>query len=327
MRPVQKPLSQQVMVITGASSGIGLATARTAARHGARLVLVSRDAAALEVLADELRQQGHDAIAVAADVGVEADVRDVAARALAHFGRFDTWVNNAGVSLFGLLDQPTMEENRRLFDTNFWGVVHGALTAREHLREHGGAIITVGSMLSDMSVPLQGMYCASKHAVKGFIDALRMESQHAGEPVSFTLIKPASVNSMLALHARNYMAMKPDLPPPVYAPRVVAEAILHAAQHPVRDIFAGEPAVAGSSLAQVAPGIADIVTRNLAVGLQQREEPDLRERSGNLFASAGEGTLQESEQRSGPTFQHSPYTEAVTHWTGPLGLLRKLARR
>ena len=327
MKPVLKPLSQQVMVITGASSGIGLATARSAARRGARLVLVSRDAAALEALADELRQQGHDAIAVAADVGVEEEVQHVANRALAHFGRFDTWVNNAGVSLFGLLDQPTMEENRRLFDTNFWGVVHGALIARKHLREHGGAIITVGSMLSDLSVPLQGMYCASKHAVKGFIDALRMESQHAGEPVSFTLIKPASVNSMLALHARNYMAMKPDLPPPVYAPRVVAEAILHAAEHPVRDIFAGEPAVAGSSLARLAPGITDMVTRNLAVGLQQRSEKDLREHSGNLFASAGDGTLQESEPRTGPTFRHSPYTEAVTHWTGPLGLLRKLTGR
>lgn len=327
MRPTLKPLTQQVMVITGASSGIGLNTARAAARQGARLVLVSRDAAALETLADELRQQGHDAIAVAADVGVEADVQHVATRALAHFGQFDTWVNNAGVSLFGLLDQPTMEENRRLFDTNFWGVVHGALTARKHLREHGGAIITVGSMLSDLSVPLQGMYCASKHAVKGFIDALRMESQHAGEPVSFTLVKPASVNSMLTRHARNYMAMMPDLPPPVYAPRVVAEAILHAAQHPVRDIFAGEPAVAGSSLARLAPGITDMVTRSLAVGLQQKNERDRREHSGNLFASAGNGALLESEERTGPTFQYSPYTEAVTHWTSPLDLLRRVTRR
>jgi hypothetical protein len=180
-------------------------------------------------------------------------------------------------------------------------------------------------MLSDLSVPLQGMYCASRHAVRGFIDALRMEGRHAGEPASFTLIKPASVNGMLALHARHCMAMKPDLPPPVYAARVAADAILHAAEHPVREIFAGEAAMAGSSPAHPASGIADMAPRNLAVGLPKGNEKDLREHGGNLFASVGDGTLQESEPRTGPTFRHSPYTEAVTHWTGPLGLPRKLA--
>jgi len=329
MRPQLKPLSRQVMIITGASSGIGLAAARAAARRGAKLVLVSRDEAALQALVEELQAQQHEAIAVAADVGVEAEVRHVAARALAHFGRFDTWVNNAGVSIYGLLDQPTMEENRRLFDTNFWGVVHGALTARQHLRQHGGAIITVASMLSDMSLPLQGMYCASKHAVKGFINSLRMECEHAGEPVSLTLIKPASVNSMLTEHARNYMDNKPDLPPPVFAPRVVADAILHAAEYPVRDILAGEPALAGASFAQLAPGITDMVLRTFAIDLQQKNERDDRDdrgRNGNLFASAGDGSLRESEDRKGLTFSHSPYTDVMTHWSDPLHLLRRTLR-
>ncbi|SNT35448.1 Short-chain dehydrogenase [Noviherbaspirillum humi] len=323
MKPELKPLSEQVMVITGASSGIGLATARAAAERGARLVLVSRDEAALQALVDELGQGQHEAIAVTADVGVEADVRRVAERALAHFGRFDTWVNNAGVSLFGLIEQPTMAENRRLFDTNFWGVVHGALTARAHLRQHGGAIITVGSMLSDMSIPMQGMYCASKHAVKGFINSLRMESEHAGDPISYTLVKPASVNSMLTQHARNYMEKEPDLPPPVYAPRVVADAILQAAEHPLRDVRVGEPAVAGPSFAFLAPGMTDMVLRTFAIDLQQKDESDHRSHNGNLFASAGDGSLQESEERKGMTFQHSPYTEVVTRLPDPFGLLRK----
>ncbi|GIZ53355.1 SDR family oxidoreductase [Noviherbaspirillum aridicola] len=325
MRPQLKPLSQQVVVITGASSGIGLATARAAARRGAKLVVVSRDEAALQALADELQQGRHEAIPVAADVGVEADVRRVAARALAHYGRFDTWVNNAGVSIFGHVEQPTMEENRRLFDTNFWGVVHGTLAAREHLRLHGGAIVTVGSMLSDVSIPLQGMYCASKHAVKGFINSARMESESAGEPVSFTLIKPASVNSMLAAHARNYMDNKPDLPPPVYAPQVVADAILHAAEYPARDIEVGEPA-AGATFAQLAPGIADVVLRTFAMNMQQKDERDRRADSGNLFASAGDGSLRESEDRRGLTFQHSPYTELMTRFGDPLASRRRTLR-
>jgi short-subunit dehydrogenase len=323
MRPELKPLAQQVLVITGASSGIGLVTTRAAARQGAKLVLVARNEAALQALTDELRLQHCDAIHVAADVGVQADIDRVVTQAISHFGGFDTWVNNAGVSIYGALEQASMEENRRLFDTNFWGIVHGALAARRHLRQRGGAIVTVGSMLSDMSLPMQGMYCASKHAVKGFLNALRMESEREGEPVSFTLIKPASVNSMLIENARNYLPMKPDLPPPVFAPRVVAEAILHAAQYPVRDIFVGEPAVAGSSFAQFAPGITDLVLRRFAVELQQQNVPDQRPSKGNLFAPNKIASLRESSDRKGVTFQHSPYTEAMTHWTNPLDLLRR----
>lgn len=326
MRLQHKPLSQQVMVITGASSGIGLATARSAARQGAALVLVSRDTAALNALADELRQQRCDAIAVSADVGSEDEVHHVVQRAIEHFGRFDTWVNNAGVSIFGAIDQPTMDENRRLFDTNFWGVVHGALAARKHLREHGGAIITVGSMLSDMSIPLQGMYCASKHAVKGFINSLRMESERAGESISFTLIKPASVNSMLTEHARNYMPNKPDLPPPVFAPGLVANAILHAAVHPIRDIHVGEPAVAGAAFSQLAPGVSDMVLRTFTYKLQQKDEKDQRRDSGNLFASKGDGALMECGNHQGTTYRHSPTTEVMTGLPNPLNLIRKLIR-
>jgi hypothetical protein len=119
------------------------------------------------------------------------------------------------------------------------------------------------------------------------------------------------------------LPMKPDLPPPVFAPRVIAEAILHAAQTPVRDIFVGEPAVAGSSFAQFAPGITDLVLRRFAVELQQQNVPDQRPSNGNLFAPNKTASLRESSDRKGVTFQHSPYTEAMTHWTNPLDLLRR----
>src|SRR5205085_8956246 len=165
-----KKLNEQVVVITGASSGIGLATARMAAKQGARLVLAARTEEALKQLADEITQAGGAAIYVVADVGREEDVRRIAAEAVARFGGFDTWVNDAGVSIYGKITDVPTEDLRRLFETNFWGVVYGSRAAAEHLRTRGGALINVGSALSDRALPLQGMYCASKHAVKGFTD-------------------------------------------------------------------------------------------------------------------------------------------------------------
>lgn len=313
-----KPLSRQVVVITGASSGIGLVTAREAARRGARLVVVSRNEQALAQLIAQLRQQGCDAIAVVADVGVEADVHRIVARTIEHFGRFDTWINNAGVSIYGSLDDPTTEENRRLFDTNFWGTVYGSLAARKHLRRHGGAIICVGSLASDIGTPVQGMYSASKHAIKGFVEALRVETEDEKAPVSITLIKPASINSMLPLHARSYMPVMPRLPPPVYAPKVVADAILHAAEHPTRDIFVGEPAIVGSIAGHHVPRLMDKVLRWFAIPYQKKDEPDHRTGSGNLFAPAENDALQASPERDGITFEHSLYTRAATTWKRPL---------
>ncbi|MBK4733943.1 SDR family oxidoreductase [Noviherbaspirillum pedocola] len=321
MRAQLKPLSEQVIVITGATSGIGLATAREAARRGAKLVLVARDERALSALGDELRQRQCEALAIAADVGDEAAVQRVSADAIARFGHYDTWVNNAGVSIYGRLDDATMAENRRLFDTNFWGVVHGALAARRHLRGHGGAIITVGSVASDLSLPLQGMYSASKHAVKGFIDALRVESDNEGAPVSITLIKPASVSTMLTEHARNYLPQKPALPPPVYAPKVVADAILHAAAHPVRDVYVGEPSVAGSTFMSIAPGMTDKLLQTFVINMQQRREAEDRPDNGNLFKPAEHGVLRESPEDSGFTLRHSPYTEVMTRWNGTMDFL------
>jgi len=166
-----KPLEVQVIVITGATSGIGLVTAREAAKRGARLVLASRSEDALKDLADEIKEAGGEATYVVADVGDEQDVQRIAAGARERFGGFATWINNAGVSIYGNLTEVPIDEQRRLFDTNYWGVVYGSLTAVQQLRQRGGALINVGSALSDRAIPLQGAYCASKHAVKGFTDA------------------------------------------------------------------------------------------------------------------------------------------------------------
>src|SRR5580765_257557 len=212
-----KPLADQVIVITGASSGIGLATARMAARRGARLVLNSRNDAALRQLSDEINAKGGEAMYQAADVADEAALRLVADLAVARFGGFDTWINNAGISIYGRLTEISNDEHRRLMDTNFWGVVNGSRIAAEHLRTRGGALINIGSTLSDRAIPAQGMYCASKHAVKGFTDALRMELSAEGAPISVTLVKPAAVDTPYTDHAKNYLTEAAKNPPPVYA--------------------------------------------------------------------------------------------------------------
>jgi short-subunit dehydrogenase len=306
-----RKLEEQVIVITGASSGIGLVTARMAARRGARLVLVARSEEALRQLTDEIIGAGGDAIYVVADVGLEGDVQRVADTAVRHFGGFNTWVNNAGVSIYGkLLEIPT-EDQRRLFDTNFWGVVYGSLAAARHLRGRGGAIINVGSTLSDRAIPIQGTYSASKHAVKGFTDALRMELETEGAPVSVTLIKPGAIDTPYPHHAKNYMEAEPTVPPPVYAPEVVAEAILYCAEHPERDVFAGGGGKAISMSEKYAPRLTDKVMEWTMTRMQKGDEPPRPLEDNGLDKASGE--LKERGGGHAYVAETSLYTKASLH--------------
>jgi short-subunit dehydrogenase len=253
-----KPIHDQVMVITGASSGIGLATARLAARHGARVVLNARNEPDLERLAEEIRAIGGRAIAVSGDVSDEQAMDRLGDAAMREFGEVDTWVNNAGLSIYGKLTDIPMADKRRLFDINFWGVVNGCRTAVRCLREKGGAIINIGSEVSELAIPIQGIYSASKHAVAGYTDALRMELEHDRIPISVTLIKPSAINTPFPEHARNYLEDGvPTLPSPVYAPEVVAETILKCAERPVRDIIVGGAGKAQVVMSRLAPRLTD----------------------------------------------------------------------
>ncbi len=306
-----KNLSEQVMVITGATSGIGLITARQAARQGARLVLVARNEDALRQLNFELSKQGNEVAYVVADVGIEEDVRRVARTAIERFGGFDTWVNNAGISIFGRNEDVSLEDQRRLFQTNFWGVVYGSLVAAEHLKTRGGAIINLGSEVSDRAVPLQGMYSASKHAVKGFTDSLRLELEEEGAPVAVTLIKPAAMDTMFIEHAKNYLETEPRLPPPIYAPEIAADAILYAATHFKRDIFAGGAAKFISATAHYAPRLLDVYMKRFLIK-QQKSGMPARNRSQNSLYQPGPD-LQERQGYPGHVFESSLYTKAAIH--------------
>ena len=224
------PINEQVIVITGASSGFGLVTAKQAAHRGASVLLASRNRDELAHAVEEIRRDGGRAVHIAADVADPHQVETIAEAALRAFGRIDTWVNNAAVPTYGRMTELALEDMWRQMDINFWGQVYGARTAVKHLRQHGGAIVNVGSALSDRAIPLQGMYSAAKHALKAFTDALRMELEDEGAPISVTLVKQASFDT----------------------PEVDAGVILHAAQHPVRELTAG--AGARKSVPRVAPG-------------------------------------------------------------------------
>ena len=306
-----KKLNEQTIVITGASSGIGLVTARMAARRGARLVLAARSETALRELADQIKAQGGEAVYTVADVSREEDVRRIASTALQHFGGFDTWVNNAGVSIYGRVLEVSMEDHRRLFETNYWGLVLGSRVAAEHLRGRGGAIINVGSSLSDRTIPLQGTYCASKHAVKGYTDALRMELEEEGAPISVTLIKPSAIDTPYKDHARNYLPVEPENPPPVYAPETVAEAILYSAEHPERDVFVGVGGKAMSVGGKYAPRLTDIVMEAALFDVQQTEKPSSEDKHQGLYEASGD--LRERGGYEGHVAESSLYTKASLH--------------
>jgi NADP-dependent 3-hydroxy acid dehydrogenase YdfG len=252
-----KPISEQVIVITGASSGIGLATAQEAAKRGARVVLASRDMQDIQKAADEITATGGKVLAVVADVGEQDAMEGLAQEAIREFGRIDTWVNNAGVSIYGQLEEVPLDDAYQLFRTNYWGVVHGSLAALPHLKKNGGTLINVGSELSETALPLQGHYAASKHAVKAFTDTLRMELHHEGAPVSVTLIQPAAIDTPYPEHAMNYLGVEPTHMPPVYAPEIVADAIIACAQSPHRNLRVGGAAKMFTMLEKTAPGLGD----------------------------------------------------------------------
>lgn len=303
-----KKLNEQVIVITGATSGIGLVTARMAAQGGARLVLAARNEEALQRLADEMIVQGAEAIYVVADVGKEQDVKRISEKAIERFGGFDTWVNNAGVSIYGRVLEVSMEDHRQLFETNYWGLVHGSRVAAEHLKGRGGAIINIGSSLSDRAIPIQGTYCASKHAVKGYTDALRMELEEEGAPISLTLIKPSAIDTPYREHAKNYMPVEPLNPPPVYAPETVAEAILHCAEYPERDVFIGAGGKALSVAGKYAPRLTDKVMEATLFDIQKSDTPSPIARKDGLYNPSSK--LEERGGYPGYVAETSFYTKA-----------------
>jgi NAD(P)-dependent dehydrogenase (short-subunit alcohol dehydrogenase family) len=304
-----KKLADQVMVITGGTSGIGLATAKRAAQRGARVVLCSRNEPELQETVTAIQDAGGTAVAVVADVSNPEDMERLASTAVETFGSLDTWVNNAGVSFYGRLTEVAIEDMRQLFEVNFWGMVYGSRAAVARLGGSGGALINIGSIVSDRAIPLQGTYSASKHAIKGFTDALRMELEQEGAPVSVTLVKPSAIDTPYFQHAKNYMSVQPKPPAPVYAPEVVANAILRAAEHPVRDITIGGGGRLLTAMGSALPRLTDFYMERSMFSSQRSDVPS-EQRQGNLYESAGGENLERGGYE-GHVSRSSVYTQVA----------------
>jgi NADP-dependent 3-hydroxy acid dehydrogenase YdfG len=284
-RIILKPLSQQVVVLTGGTSGIGLVTARMLAQRGAKLFLIARNEDALRTVRDEIRAgSGHAEYSVA-DVADKHELDAAAAKAVAIFGGYDTWVNDAGAFIYGRLDTVSLDDQRRLFDVTYWGMVHGTLIAAERLKHSGGAIINVGSVLGEIAIPYQGAYCAAKFAIKGFTEAFRREAEAERQPISLTLIKPAAINTPFTDHARNRMDSPGTRnPPPAYDPHLVARAITYACETPVRDLTVGGAGGVSMVIGNLlAPRIMDWVAARVGHASMTTKNPGNPTERDNLY--------------------------------------------
>src|SRR5918997_2691319 len=284
-----KPVEEQVIVVVGASSGIGLSTARAAADRGAKLVLVARNGEALDEIVKECEAKGTKAVAVSADAANRDDLLRVEEEATRAFGGFDTWINNAAVAVYGTVEEIPLEDQRHLFDVTYWGVVYGSLIAARTLKSRGGAIINTGSVPSERTMILQTPYSASKHAVKGFTDGLRMELEREGAPVSVTLIKPSAIDTPYPEHARLYTEKELKTPPPVYDPHLVAKAIVFAAENQKRELTVGFGGWMIGAMGKVAPRLMDKAMEWTGYSSQTTDQPERREMRDNLYRARADG--------------------------------------
>ncbi|MDF2735719.1 MAG: family NAD(P)-dependent oxidoreductase [Chloroflexota bacterium] len=285
-------LADQVVVVTGASQGIGRETALRLGASGAAVVVAARNETALRELATEIERLGGRAESVVADVADHRQVERIGAVALARFGRVDTWVNNAAVSIYGTVEQVDPPEMERLVQVNLLGLMYGSKVAATLMKDTGGGtIINVGSALSDRAIPLQAAYVGSKHGVAGFSEALRLELKQEDTQIDVVVILPSSINTPLFDFARSKLGVQPMPVPPVYAPAVVAEAICHAAEHGGREIVVGGSGKLLMMAQRLSPSLLDryMLQGNRAFEQQKTDRPD--DRRDNLFeASTGPGS-------------------------------------
>jgi NAD(P)-dependent dehydrogenase (short-subunit alcohol dehydrogenase family) len=281
-----KPIRDQVVVLVGASSGIGREAAILFARRGARLVVAARDEEGLQTLVDEIHREGGEAIAVRAEVSVFEDVRRIGERAVEQWGRVDTWVNLAAVELWATVEQTTPKEFVRVIDVDLLGQIFGAKVALPLLKKEGrGAIIHIGSVESRRPLPLQSAYAAAKHGVDGFAKVLRMELRHDRVPISVTTILPGTTNTPLFEKARTKIGVEPKGPAPVYRPGKVARAIVRAAEKPTREVAVGGAARTMLWLDRyVTPRLLDLALSRKGIAMQRSEKPKTEDAPNNLFA-------------------------------------------
>ena len=279
-----KPIEEQVVVAIGASSGIGRETALRFAERGARVVVSARSKEGLESLVDEIRSTGGRAVAVPADVVEFGQAKAVADRAVEEYGTLDTWVHLSGVGLYATFDQTEPEEFKQVIEVNLMGQVYGAMVALPHIKREGrGALLHISSVEAKRSAPFHSAYAASKHGIDGFLESLRVELQREGWPISVTNVMPAAINTPFFSNSRTKLGVKPMGFPPIYQPNTVADVILHAAEHPTREVIAGGAGKAMLLTQRLSPGLMDAIMLRAGFDSQKTDEPKPENDPDNLF--------------------------------------------
>ena len=311
-----KPINQQVVVVFGASSGIGRETALRFAAKGAKVVVAARGEAGLRTLIDQIRGAGGEALAIVADTSDFAQVQAVADLTVAQYGRLDTWVHAAAVSVYAPFTQTTPREFAQVIDVNLTGQAFGAMVALPYLRQNGGALIHISSVEAKRPLPLHSAYAASKHGIHGFVETLRMELNHDKAPVSVTEILPASINTPFFNHARTKTGVKPMGAPPIYEPGIVADAILYAAAHPVREMIVGGAGKAMVASQRVSSRLTDALFTRVGFAAQETDEPKSEAAPNDLY---GPNT---GDNRARGDFGPQSKSKSVDTWFGTHPLAR-----
>lgn len=307
-----KPIGVQVAVVFGASSGIGRLTALHFAERGAKVCVAARSEEGLKSLVEEIEAAGGDAFYVTADAADFEQVKEVAEKCVERYGRLDTWIHSAAAFLFATVEATEPEEYKRVLEVNLLGQIYGAKVALPHLKKHGGALIHISSVEAIRTAPYQSAYGASKHALNGFLQVLRVELAHENAPVSVTQILPAAINTPIYEKGRNKMPFKMRPVPPIYHPQVVVDAIAYAAENPVRDLVAGGAGLGVVYAERVSPAVADFFSEKVGfIGQNGGEKDSPEQYRDNLFEPiSGYDTVEgnfSSEQ-----FKSDPYTYLKT---------------
>jgi NAD(P)-dependent dehydrogenase (short-subunit alcohol dehydrogenase family) len=289
-----RSLSQQVVVLTGASSGVGRETTLQLAERGATIVAAARNRQGLESLASEVERLGGKVTTLPTDVSDWAQVQALAQRAVEEHGRIDTWVNCAAVSLYGTVADVEVAEIDRVLDVILRGQVYGMKAALAVMQPAGtGVIVNVASALAVRSVPLQSAYCAAKAGVRGFAQSLRMELEHEQVPVRVCTVLPSSINTPLFDHARSRIGVKPQPVPPIYEPSVVAGAILAVAQRPQDEVVVGGGGKMLTLVERLAPRLADQLLLGPGKAWSKQRTSTADDGTDNLFTpSTGPGAVE-----------------------------------
>ncbi len=276
-------IRDQVVVVTGASSGVGRAIARAFGQAGAKVGLVARTEEALRNAAAEIERAGGEALVLPLDVADAGAVQAAADRVVERWGRIDTWVNDAMVSVFSPVKQLKPHEVRRVTEVNYLGFVHGTLAAlRYMLPRDEGHVIQIGSALVYRSIPLQSAYCASKAAIRGFTDSLRCELDHDRSTVKVSMVQLPAVNTPQFDVVRSRLPNHPQPVPPIYQPEVIASAVLWVARHPTRELWVGWSTVKAILGQKVVPGLLDRYLGRMGYEAQQTDQPIPPNRPDNL---------------------------------------------